>query len=224
MTNPLINNEINSFLTEQRKIFQSDAIRFGTHNTRGITRTIDQEMLIQEIWDKKIDILGLSETKLTPSNQTFAFNSSKDKYKCFPSSCPNNPRGAGVLLLIHKDLEKYIAQVDKIEGHLVAINLLSKRHKTWIAQVYLPCNKQKSMAVQKKIQTLIRNKIQQRYQIIIMGDFNAALNPRYDRSNSKADNSFSPSEDPEAPIFNFLLDWNLVDLHQLWENPKPSHI
>jgi hypothetical protein len=123
-------DELNAFLTEQKKSFLNDNIHLGTHNIRGITRTIDQEMLIQEIWDKRIDILGLSETKLTINNQAFVFSNSKDKYKCFPSSCPNNPRGAGMLLLVHKEIEKYIVQVDKIEGHLIAINLLSKKHKT----------------------------------------------------------------------------------------------
>jgi len=222
-TNQPNNNDISAFLSEQKKVFLDDTLHIGTHNIRGITRSTDQELLIQEIWDKKLDILGLCETKLTQSNQIFAFNTNKDKYKCFPSSCPNNPRGAGVLLLVHKDLEKHIVQVDKLEGHLVAINLLSKKHKTWIAQIYLPCDKRKSINIQRKIQSMIQNKLHQQYQIIIMGDFNATLNPRLDRKCSNSNNSFTPSEEPEAQIFHHLSNWNLIDLHQLWDEQEPSH-
>jgi hypothetical protein len=40
-TNSQTNIEINTFLTEQKKIFLDDTIYIGTHNIRGINRTID---------------------------------------------------------------------------------------------------------------------------------------------------------------------------------------
>lgn len=56
-----------------------------------------------------------------------------------------------------------------------------------------------------------------------MGDFNAVSNPRVDRRNEMHTNSFTPSEEPEISFFRTLTDWELIDLHYLWEPDNTSH-
>jgi hypothetical protein len=175
-----------------------------------------------ELLERKIDIMGLCETKLSKENQHFAFADQK-QYKCFSSAEPNNPRSAGVALLIRKNIERFIASVDKIEGHLIAINLLNKGYKTWIAQIYLPSDRRQSRALQKKIQDLLQAYSRKNYEIIIMGDFNATANPRTDRKSLNSTTEFTRSEDPEIELFEYMNNWNLSDLQQLWEPTETPH-
>jgi exonuclease III len=175
-----------------------------------------------ELSERKIDIMGLCETKLSKENQHFAFLDQK-QFKCFSSAEPHNPRSAGVSLLIRKNIERFIASVDKIEGHLIAINLLNKGYRTWIAQIYLPSNKRQSRVLQKKIQSLLQTYSRKNYEIIIMGDFNATANPRTDRKSANSITEFIRSDDPEIELFDYMNNWNLSDLHQLWEPTETSH-
>ena len=43
-------------------------ITIASHNIRGITRTIDQEIFLENIYQKNIKIMGLNKTKLIISN------------------------------------------------------------------------------------------------------------------------------------------------------------
>ena len=109
--------------------FNQSILRIGTHNIRGITRKTDQALIMKEIQERHLDIIGLSETKLTVDNQHFAFQNNST-YKCLSSVSKNNSRGSGVILLIHRDIEKFIASIDKIEGFLIAASFLTKDRKT----------------------------------------------------------------------------------------------
>ena len=127
-------------LLVRRSYNSTSRIIIATHNIREITRVTDQELMLEEIFQRNIGILGLSETKLTESNQNFAFKNS-EHYHSFSSAGQERPFGSGVLLLIRKDIGKYIESVEKIPGVMIAINLLSRRRKIFICQVYLPCQK-----------------------------------------------------------------------------------
>jgi exonuclease III len=197
-------------------------LRIGTHNIRGITRKTDQALIMKEIQERHLDIIGLSETKLTVDNQHFAFQNNST-YKCLSSVSKNNSRGSGVILLIHRDIEKFIASIDKIEGFLIAASFLTKDRKTWIAQLYLPCDKKRNLETQKAVKELIKSKIQKQFEVIIMGDFNDTLNPRLDRKSEFQTSLFAPSEEPEIELFRTMINWGFTDLHQLWEPENTSH-
>ena len=51
----------------------SSFLRICTHNVRGINKTTDQDNILQELKKQEIDILGLSETKLTTRAAIFSF-------------------------------------------------------------------------------------------------------------------------------------------------------
>jgi hypothetical protein len=203
-----------NFLDNSKDQEGTSRINIATHNIRGITRITDQDMLIEEIHHRNIGILGLSETKLTVNNQEFAFKDN-NYYRSFSSAGQVKPYGSGVLLLVRKDIGRYIESVERIPGFMVAINILSRGRKTFVCQIYLPCQKKDSLQVQKEIQKVIDKKRKEKYSLIIMGDFNAVVNPRRDRS--RGDHQFTPSEEPEIPIFDYLLDNNLIDIQEIWE-------
>ena len=207
-------NSERNYLSFTRNKEPSSKIIIASHNVRGITRVTDQEMLLEEIYHRDIGILGLSETKLTESNQNFAFKNS-EHYQRFSSAGHFKPYGSGVLLLIRKDIGKYIESVEKIPGFMVAVNLLSRRRKTYICQIYLPCQKKESLPIQEEIKKILNKKKRNGFSIVLMGDFNAVVNPRRDRS--RKDQQFTPNEEPEIPIFNYLLDEGLLDIQEIWE-------
>ena len=66
---------------------------------------------------------------------------------------------------------------------------------------------------------MIIKELNNKTKIIIMGDFNAVLNPTTDRSNPT---SSSRSWKPEAGIFEFLMDWVFTDVHLVWKKGTPS--
>jgi len=66
---------------------------------------------------------------------------------------------------------------------------------------------------------MITKELNNKTKVIIMGDFNATLNPISDRSSSISSNR---SWKPEAGIFDFLTDWAFTDIHSTWEEEIPS--
>jgi hypothetical protein len=174
-------NSENNYHIHKKTQSPNARIIIASHNIRGITRITDQELVLEEIKQRNIGIMGLCETKLTENNQNFAFKNS-EHYQSFSSAGQSKPYGSGVLLLVRKDIGKYIESVERIPGYMIAVNLLSRRRKTFICQIYLPCQKKESNLVQEEIRKTLNKKKKDKFAIIIMGDFNAVVNPRRDRS------------------------------------------
>ncbi|CAG8721792.1 17757_t:CDS:2, partial [Acaulospora morrowiae] len=157
--------------------------------------------LIEELLKRKVDIIGLSETKLSQENQS-----------------------AGVLLLICKNIKRYIAPIDKIDEYLITINLLNRGYKTWIVQIYLSSDRKKGQILQKKIQDLLQTYLQKNYEVIIIGDFNAIVDPRTDHKSTDTIREFVKSSEPESKLFQYMTNWNLIDLQNLWEPIDTTYI
>src|SRR5438876_8025668 len=82
-------------------------IKICIHNVRGINRLTDQDNILQELKKEEIDIIGLSEMKLTSRASTFFFKD-QDNYKALHTCNNNSSYGAGVSILIYKHLVKHI--------------------------------------------------------------------------------------------------------------------
>ena len=95
-----INNTNEKNNTKQKFRTEKKAIMICIQNIKGINKSTDQDLLIEELKEKDIDIMGLSETKLTEANDRWAFHDHKNQYKCITSSNPENPFGAGTIVLI----------------------------------------------------------------------------------------------------------------------------
>ena len=55
------------------KTREEDIIKNWIHNTKGINRTLDQDNILQELKENKVNIMGLSETKLTDERARYSF-------------------------------------------------------------------------------------------------------------------------------------------------------
>src|SRR5438876_12250847 len=104
---------------------QKNMFKISTYNIRGINRTLDQDNILQELKEYKIDILDLSETKLTYEIAKYSFKD-QDEYKTFHACNDKSPYSAGVSLLVHKSMSKNIHQVFRIDGNAVIINFYFK--------------------------------------------------------------------------------------------------
>ena len=89
--------------------------KINIHNIREINRTLDQNNILQELKEHKIDIMGLGETKLIYETAKSSFKD-QDKYKMFHAYNDEFPYSAGVSLLVHKPMSKNIYQVSRIDG------------------------------------------------------------------------------------------------------------
>ena len=214
--------QISNTQTSYMEIEKENIVNIGTHNIRGITRITDQNNLLEEIKEWHIDILGLSETKLTTSTAKWAFKQDNE-YKFFSSCNDNHPYRSGVEILIKKEQEKRLGSIDRIEGHVICANFITTKSKVAIIQIYLPNDKQYSRHIQKGLRKLIQEKQRSKSKIILMGDFNAVTNPATDRLHIPQ--FFRPYWIPEIPLFKFLEDWNLIDVQKKWKNnnhPSPT--
>src|SRR5438477_6980500 len=168
---------------------------------------------------RDIDILGISETKLSINNKNYAFKNSLN-YKCFLSVGSTQTYGSGVAIIMKKDLAKHVGHITKIEEHVLAVHMLFKKSKLYIIQVYLPSNKRSSNKYQHTIRKIIMEEMKIKFKIILMGDFNTVRNPQTDRPH-KINKRLSWK--PEIEIFNFLNDWAFVDIQEVWEEDSITH-
>jgi exonuclease III len=203
---------------------QNDSLNqliIGTHNVRGINTQTKQDSLIDDIQQKKIDVLGLSETKLTTTEDIWTFNKHKTLYKCYSSSNPAHPFGAGVAILVKKNLAAHIEEVTRIDGRIISIRFLFRKCVLTIYQIYLPSNTQDSRQYQRILRQMITKEREKnsKAKIIVMGDFNATVKPERDRSRLKPHQS---TWKPEIDLFNFLEDWAFLDVQEFFEPNTPS--
>ena len=177
-----INNNISSSnLNSNRPIdptfsFNSPALKIATNNVCGISLITKQEQLLTLIDDLKLDILGVSETKLK-TKQTHSLLKSSNEYQSWWNCDDTSPHSSGVGLIMHSSIAKYVQLVRGYKGRVIYANLyLRGRFKLRIIQVYVHANRADKIARldcdKYIIQTIQQAHIQQ-FKVVIMGDFNA---------------------------------------------------
>ena len=196
----------------------SPTLTISTHNVRGVNKLTKQNNILEEMKEKKIDILGISETKLPQAVTKHVFKDNP-KYKCFASSNEDKHIGGEVAIILTKELEKHIEHITKVDGHIIALHMLFKKSKVYIIQVYLPNNKSESTKYQRIVKNIVNEELKEKTKIIVMGDFNAASNPRIDRPGPITEYI---KNKPEAEIFSYLIDWGFIDVQLAWEEESPS--
>src|SRR5436190_12046155 len=100
--NDINNNKIFSYPIPNNK-----PLRIVTHNVQGITCPTKQQQIIDTLDLERIDILGLSETKLSPSTSKYAFKRNIN-FKYFFNNDSTSYTGSGVGLIISNAYAKYI--------------------------------------------------------------------------------------------------------------------
>ncbi|RIA81172.1 hypothetical protein C1645_837429 [Glomus cerebriforme] len=132
----------------------NDKLTIITHNVRGINDPKKSNQIIEYIRRKKgkWDIIGLLETKLKARNDRYKFRHIENQYAIIASHEENSKEG--VALLIRKQLNKNIRNIEKIPGQLIKVELIfnnEKNRNMIIIQVYKLNNDQNSRTKIKKM-------------------------------------------------------------------------
>src|SRR6266536_961516 len=100
----------NDFSSQLRSYFSShsfhlpplapyDLLTIACHNVRGLNDPVKQSQLLNLFIDKNLSILGLSETKLSPSNSAHLYKG-HPLFQSFWSSHPTRQTSGGVGLIV----------------------------------------------------------------------------------------------------------------------------
>ena len=97
-------------------------LKIAIHNVRGFNNETKQKIFRTFYKENKIDIIGITETKLNKNNGKICMNNI-ESYKTWWESANNNSLGAGVGIMVKNELSKHIYKVHKSKGRLIAILL-----------------------------------------------------------------------------------------------------
>lgn len=156
-------------------------IKIFTQNIRGITTQSKQLQLIHFMELNKIQILGLSETKLKDNTAKYCFKQHKDYITYFDNNS-TTPHGTGVGLIIHNTIAKYVHKVGRHKGRIIYIDLFLKGHKKLrIIQIYMNANIRERSQIEETyciLKNIVEEANTENSYIILMGDFNISPEKR----------------------------------------------
>src|SRR5690242_7457653 len=155
------------------------------HNINGL-RSNKQKLEALYEWALlyDIDVLGLAETNISSKEGTFAAMNFGNYRSFWSSANPNKKKGSGVGLLINKQWERHLGQIERKSEYLIIASFMFKQLELIVMMVYLPPNnKEERKEIQKEILKRYMNR-SKKAQLIIMGDFNCISDPLLDKSHS----------------------------------------
>ena len=115
-------------------------LKIATHNVRGFNNETKQKIFRTFYKENKIDIIGITETKLNKNNGKICMNNI-ESYKTWWESANNNSLDAEIGIMVKNELSKHIYKVHKSKGRLIAIDMKFKGHSdVKIINVYMESN------------------------------------------------------------------------------------
>jgi len=194
--------------------------RIVTQNIQGLNDVTKQQQLLDAMKIDHIDIMGLSETKLSQqrSKHIYTRNQHYDAY--FNNDGDQHSTGIGII--VSKQYSKYIHRAIGYKGRVLYIDLLMKgRIKLRIVQVYLHANfnnnnKKEVLDLHAYIENLILKSYKENYRIIIMGDFN--VDPKCYEQSLRTNGSFHWKYN----IINKLYAQNMFDTVDFCQDITPQ--
>lgn len=125
----------NKRIRKIKKKKQEESINLSTWNVRGLNKKGKLENVIAEMVRLKIDIMGISETKLADSGRI-----DKDDATLFytgnPSGQKSNYHGVGIM--VRGELRKYVSNVIHFSNRCMMLNISAHPFNLNIIQVYAP--------------------------------------------------------------------------------------
>src|ERR1044071_5288079 len=191
----------------------------ATHNVCGFNNSVKQQSLLDVINLKKIDIMGITDTRLSET-------SSKYLYKGEPyidswwSAHPTSYATGGVGIIMNQKYSRYVQKIGKYKGRVIHIDLyMSGRHKlriicTYVNPYHLDTTHsnyqrwhQERIDTHTHLKHLINNALSNNLIPIVIGDLNASADRFY--------KSFEEGStiNPQEQFIEFLYTHNLVDIH-----------
>ena len=119
--------------------------------------------------------------------------------------------------MIKAELAKHVYKIDKFDGYAISVDLAFIHNiKLRIIVIYYPAGNTKKI-IRTRLTKWCETKLNQdssseSYQIIL-GDFNATMNPSKDRT--RANGSTPKSILPESKLLKLLDDLNFIDLYRI---------
>jgi exonuclease III len=162
------------------------------------------ELLELYMKDNNITIYAASEcgTNDEQLKKQFKFSPLAKDY-CLISD-GNDERSKGTFLLVRREIAHYVQAQYHLKGRCTAIKIKYKQLSLVLAAVYYPANRtdEDCKALTTHIQHLIN--IEQTSDIILLGDWNATMNPSLDRNNHT-------STRPENALLRHLIGKGFTD-------------
>ena len=151
------------------------ALSICTHNVRGFNQDLKKQVWEQYCLEHQIQIIGLTETRLSSSNKYLTSKPFKTAHYTYFWSCLENPK-AGTAIMISNHLTPHIHKVTTHPGYAIAIDIFFKHDfKFRIISTYLPCdNPSARLDAQNEVIKWIRQATSLNLLPIVMGDFNAS--------------------------------------------------
>jgi endonuclease/exonuclease/phosphatase family metal-dependent hydrolase len=218
--NTLDNQPNNNKKNENEKEYPP--LRILTQNIQGLSNRTKQEQLLNTLTLQKIDIMGLSETKLTQQVSKLIYKKNNTHVAFFDNSTSTGSHmGSGVGLLIAKEYAQYISKIERFKGRIIYVDLYLKgRTKLRIIQIYLHANVTGNQKEIKELYNYIENVLddaeKHNFMIILMGDFNLDYE-QYSKEYRRRG-----AVNWRYKIFNSLDQRQLVDTIDICQDITPS--
>jgi exonuclease III len=126
-----------------------------------------------------LDVLSLTETRIKSKTLQFMVNQKLLNYEIFDTIDLPNVNSTGTVLIVKKDLAKYISKIEKHKGRVLKIEFIfSAQQRLSIISVYNKSGAREKgcietrIEVNKEIIKMVKESRKQKHQIILMGDFN----------------------------------------------------
>src|ERR1044072_3073835 len=116
-------------------------INIASINVRGFNDSVKQHQILDYIKMYHLDIVGLSELRVTNGNfaksQRFT-NNNTHKFFWAINEDKSDP-ASGITLMMNKELAKHVQRVQRFKGRLIAADLFFRRfHRVRIIHIYVP--------------------------------------------------------------------------------------
>ena len=155
---------------------------FGTWNVRGISTDPSEYVVCSALDQYDIDLAVLTETKDSKGSYESFQQVGRDGYQVFYSGAPEGVRNHhGVAMAVRRDRwNEWEGVWEPIDNRIIAAQITNSREKVLVVGAYAPTNVSehsvKDDFYDKLHDVLKRAAVDQK--VILMGDFNADINPQ----------------------------------------------
>ncbi|CAB4443904.1 unnamed protein product [Rhizophagus irregularis] len=153
----------------------NNTFKITTINVAGLNTSLKQEQVLNFMKINKINILGVTETKLKNSIVENLYQNEKE-YTSWWTCDDDNYYSAGVGIIMEKAYAKHVQTKDLFKGRLIHLTMFMKgKIRLSIILVYNYANntqKPEILELYDKINEIIKSERKFQSRIIILGDFN----------------------------------------------------
>ena len=174
------------------------------------------QSLIGHFARKKIDLICLSEVKISKQNRNFFHHKEYNTFLNTPTDHLQNSPKEGIAILLSKDIDPQHVKVENFDpGRASKVEFQVNDQKFTTFCIYAPSQ---GDSTSEKFYTNLLNKVELNENSIILGDFNVVLDPKIDRN------------DPEIPyhkpktrkiLTDYILEHAMVDP---WRATNPAKV